>query len=234
MLSIEMVDPASNQIISDNVMLSIEMVDPASNQIISDGSKLIAGDRVLIGIKSESEHYDSNDYKIMIENCSISDVSNHSSQRVDLIRKGCPPRNNVSSSSLLSFRSITNSTLESNLFEIFKMPRSSASMLNCWLQLCTVKSKCIPRICPDLTGSTIAKHDEPESVFSQVSSSEESSDGSDDFLDYINVEMRFSVEDKKVVEPKVNSHQKQQVHAPDVVPYYTSKIDEKPKIQCSN
>jgi hypothetical protein len=209
----------------DHIMISLEFIDPATNKIINEGSKLTAGDQILIGIKSESEDLESSDYKIMIENCSISALANPKDttlrlgQRVDLIKRGCPRTNNMSSTPSLSFRSVGDSSLESNLFEVFKMPGSPYSLLNCWLQVCTIKSKCIPKICPHAMVVNSVLSDQG-SAFSEPAMVDEPDES--EFLDYISVELRFSVEESHS-EPVAKSQQKQ-VNLPDVSLYYTSNI----------
>ena len=42
--------------------------------------------------------------------------------------------------------------MESNVFEIFKLRSSSLILINCWVQICAQKNKCLHRVCsPEAT-----------------------------------------------------------------------------------
>lgn len=49
----------------------------------------------------------------------------------------------------MNFRQITDTHVESNVFEIFKLRSSTLALINCWVQFCVQKTKCSPRHCTE-------------------------------------------------------------------------------------
>ena len=49
----------------------------------------------------------------------------------------------------LSFRSMSDSTLMSNIFEIFKFRESPLLSISCWLKVCAQNSECLQRMCAE-------------------------------------------------------------------------------------
>jgi hypothetical protein len=167
----------------------------------------------------------------MVENCTISTVPSGIKEstvmeRVDLIKKGCPKKNSYMATGL-SFRSITDSNLESNLFEVFRMRASPLSLLSCWVQVCSIKSKCVPHICPEIKTSSLKTTTVDFSFNNSDSSGSNSAetvviveDDSEEFLDFVNVEVRFLVVDGyKFGDSKTANTQLKQILTPDVHVY---------------
>jgi hypothetical protein len=68
-------------------------------------------------------------------------------EKVEMTKNGCPIQNDYLQAGL-SFRSISDTQVESNAFEAFKL-RSSAIFINCWVQICIQKSRCSQQACSE-------------------------------------------------------------------------------------
>lgn len=140
--------PKSKQILKALKAVEVNMIllDVNNNRPILDGSTIYAGDQVLIDLKATVK-----DPSILmsIENCSISALTKADDifkEKIDLVKKGCPVHNELLPFNI-DFRSISDTHMESNVFEIFKLRSSSIVLLNCWIQFCASKSKCPQKIC---------------------------------------------------------------------------------------
>ena len=83
--------------------------------------------------------------------------------------------------------------LESNLFEVFKLRTSSVLSLNCWLQVCAIKSKCIQRICPEIVQNSAQNGHNVFNVFNQ--SPDEMNHDDSEFREYKNAAVHFLVDE---------------------------------------
>ena len=122
------------------------LLDVTNNRPILDGSTVFLGDQVLIDIKAPTND---NKVSIIVENCSVSALTSAEdilSERVDLFRKGCPVRNDYSTVNL-NFRAISDTHVESNAFDIFRLKSSTLILFNCWVQICAKRGKCLNRHC---------------------------------------------------------------------------------------
>lgn len=63
----------------------------------------------------------------------------------------CPVRNDMVTFNL-NFRRISETHVESNVFEVFRLRSSSLMLMNCWVQICGQRNKCLHRVCtPEAT-----------------------------------------------------------------------------------
>jgi hypothetical protein len=67
--------------------------------------------------------------------------------------KRCQAHNEIN----LNFRSISDSHVESNLFEIFKFKDSSIISINCWLKICESNSDCLQHLCAETASLSFLK-----------------------------------------------------------------------------
>jgi hypothetical protein len=59
----------------------------------------------------------------------------------------------------MNFRSVSENHIQSNIFEIFKIPSSKLVQLNCWTKICEDKSKCNTKsLCADLNNIDDSKY----------------------------------------------------------------------------
>ena len=57
----------------------------------------------------------------------------------------------------MNFRSISETHLESNLFEIFKFKESPFLSITCWLKICQANSECLQHLCAETASLTYSK-----------------------------------------------------------------------------
>ena len=67
--------------------------------------------------------------------------------------KRCQAHNEIN----LNFRSISDSHVESNLFEIFKFKDSSILSISCWLKICESNSDCLQHLCAETASLSFLK-----------------------------------------------------------------------------
>ncbi|RNA11003.1 hypothetical protein BpHYR1_030875 [Brachionus plicatilis] len=114
--------------------------DPVNNRPVSDGGSVFVGDKLLIDIKLGKKELG---LDMDIENCSMSAEEN-SMENIDLIYKGCPVINAVTTVSL-SFRKLDDYHMQSNLMQVFKLKSTQSVVFKCWTKICL--NKCSPMPC---------------------------------------------------------------------------------------
>lgn len=65
----------------------------------------------------------------------------------------CQANNDIN----LNFRSISETHLESNLFEIFKFKESPFLTITCWLKICQANSECLQHLCAETASLSYSK-----------------------------------------------------------------------------
>ena len=76
---------------------------------------------------------------------------NHNFIKIILIILSCPVQTDLTSLRL-NFRSISESHIESNVFEIFRLHSSSTILINCFMKICS--KKCLSNTCEDSMTTT--------------------------------------------------------------------------------
>ena len=234
-----------------NADLAMILLDVTNNRPILDGTTVFLGDQVLIDIKApiKGESVCSKNPKFLptivdmiewssesgitihVENCSVSALTSAEDimqEKVDILKKGCPVRNDMVTFNL-NFRRISETHVESNVFEVFKLRSSSLMLMNCWVQICAQKNKCLQRVCtPEVStpknvnlqnaGRQASLFGRSAFDFLTAGEDEEDAGGDkDEFYSFKDAGVRINIEDPYGVQQSLGRSLKNENFLPNVI-----------------
>lgn len=141
-----------------------------------------------------------------------------------IVWQRCPVQSDAYPVSI-AFRSIDDTHIESNAFEIVKLRSSSAVLINCWVQLCWQKSKCPIHTCHEKLQQQY-QHQRRKILSSGQQRAMVPVDSSTarDFFTFKEVTMRLTIEDPYGIQQLGDSSRAKNEAVPNVIGILCSYI----------